>query len=324
MGEECAVCAWMETKRKTMKNIDKIRYMNCIKTAARRYLQARQFEECDTPILMPPNGELYNPTFQIEVGGRCRALADSPQRYKMQLFMEGITRYFQFAHCFRPGEAAVGDIAGGGTRAPEFMQLDVELGADSLDGLTAFAGGLLEHILGELGIKAEYTYMEGQECRLLYGDAMKPDLRRRADEVQIVFITHMSLTNGELVDSKELGCRIPAPCHHIFAQPSDIAGLAGMGATDQGADMARLREMTTESFDIVINGIEVGGGDLRIMDRALLERMMELFRVDKGLYQEHLRMLEGYTGPGEAGFALGMERLAMALTGADSISEVSF
>lgn len=125
--------------------------------------------------------------------------------------------------------------------------------------------------------------------------------------LSVVFIEQMPLTNGERTDNHGL-----IPCHHIFALPSD-----GIQSIKEEA----LINEVTESFDIVINGIEIGGGDLRIMNSELQQRMMDIFDVDKIKYSVYLKMLNSNTGKQGGGFAIGLERLVMVLSGCDDIHQ---
>ena len=80
-----------------------------------------------------------------------------------------------------------------------------------------------------------------------------------------------------------------------------------------------------QAYDIVLNGVELGGGSIRIHDRNLQERM---FRV-LGLSQEEIDEKFGflveafkYGAPPHGGLAYGLDRLVMLLTHQSSIREV--
>lgn len=272
-----------------------------IKESAIKLLIEYGFEEYDTPVLMPKGGENYNPTFDVMVGEIMASLADSPQIFKMLLNMTGYDKYYQFAHCFRPIEHESNQH----TRLCEFTQLDVEFRAETLSELVDFAEKLIHSIIVSIGRKAVIRRMNGIYCRRMYGDEMKPDIRTKSDEISVVIIENMPLTNGERTKDGGL-----IPCHHIFALPS-------AEIIDSAED--NLINLTSESFDIVINGIEVGGGDLRIKDRFVQESMMDIFDVDKSCYSQYLSILDDFGRYQGAGFAIGLERLVMALTGGENI-----
>ena len=273
---------------------------NQIKSAARNYFEGNEFVEIDTPVLAMKNGELYNPTFDVEVDGDYLSLVDSPQIYKMLLMYGGYDRYYQFAHCFRP----IAHEISNNTRICEFVQIDTEMKVNNLDTLINTAKSLLEEILFKLNKRAKFQVLDGITCRNLFGNEMKPDLRESEDEISIVIIKHMPLTNGELTAE-----HLIMPSHHIFAKPCEFK------------EDCNLMDITTESFDIVMNGIEIGGGDMRIMDVLMQELMMDKFAVDKEKYRFYLDELAEYKGEQIGGFALGLQRVVMALTGVENIRE---
>lgn len=273
---------------------------NRIRQSARRYLEQQGYTEFDTPVLSDPGGERYNPYFPVWIDGEELCLADSPQIYKMLLMMAGYERYFQFAHCFRP----IAHEDHKETRLCEFIQLDVELHVKNLYSLIQEALVLLEKICADAGRKVNVHYMDGFWCRENFGDEMKPDLRENPDEVSIVVIHHMPLTNGEQTLD-----HVRIPNHHIFAAPENF---------DQAEDLMNTK---TQSFDIVLNGIEIGGGDMRIMDNWQQEKMMEIFSVDKKRYCSYLEELAQYDGTPTGGFAIGLQRLVMALAKVSDIRD---
>jgi aspartyl-tRNA synthetase len=81
----------------------------------------------------------------------------------------------------------------------------------------------------------------------------------------------------------------------------------------------------SRSYDLVCNGWEIGGGSIRIHDRALQERVFEIL----GLSMEEARykfghMLEAfeYGAPPHGGTAMGADRTAALLVGSDDIRDV--
>ena len=269
--------------------------MMTVKRTARDLLFCKGFEEIDTPILMPRTGENYNQTFDIMLENNAAMLADSPQIYKMLLSKAGYEKNFRIAHCFR----AITHENNLHTRLSEFVQLDLELRNTDLHDMIRLAETLVSDICKELHKTVKTRHMQGLECRSLYGGEMSPDLRGSRDEISLVIVKNMPLTN----DGK-------APCHHIFAMPTtpDLIGTAD-----------KLTELTTESFDIIINGIEIGGGDMRINERKLQTKVMRLFNVDEELYTGYLKTLEKDDHSHRGGFAIGLERLVMALSGVENI-----
>lgn len=273
--------------------------MMTVKRAARDFLLRKGFEEIDTPILMPQTGEIYNETFDIMLEDNAAMLADSPQIYKMLLTKAGYEKYFQFAHCFR----AITNENNLHTRLSEFIQLDLELRNTEMNDMIQLAEILIAEICGALHKTVNIKHIQGLECRSIYGEEMCPDLRESKYEISLVFIKNMPLTN----DGK-------TPCHHIFAKPSDSDFI---GSED------KLTELTTESFDIILNGIEIGGGDMRINDSELQAKLMRIFNVDEKRYTSYLQILKENDRCHSGGFAIGLERLVMVLSGSENIRQVT-
>jgi aspartyl-tRNA synthetase len=105
--------------------------------------------------------------------------------------------------------------------------------------------------------------------------------------------------------------------HHPFTAPK--AGEAGaLWDSAPGECLAR-------AYDLVLNGIELGGGSIRIHQAALQARLFDLLKISPEEAQEKFGfLLEALKSgcPPHGGIALGLDRLIMLMSGADSIREV--
>ena len=106
--------------------------------------------------------------------------------------------------------------------------------------------------------------------------------------------------------------------HHPFTAPHEEDIRSGALYHDKGAVRAL-------AYDVVLNGLELGSGSIRIHQR---EVQTEIFR-SLGMSDEEARERFGfflealqYGTPPHGGIALGLDRIVMLLTGATSLREV--
>jgi aspartyl-tRNA synthetase len=132
------------------------------------------------------------------------------------------------------------------------------------------------------------------------------------DEEQFSFcwVTHFPLLQ---YDGKE---KRHVAIHHPFTAPldEDIPLLQ----TDPGA-------VRSKAYDLVLNGIEIGGGSIRIHDAGLQEQIFKLLQIGPEEAQEKfgflLNALE-YGAPPHGGIAFGLDRMVMLLLRLPSIRDV--
>ena len=104
--------------------------------------------------------------------------------------------------------------------------------------------------------------------------------------------------------------------HHPFTLPTEES------AHELEGDLSRVRAV---AYDIVLNGYELGGGSLRINQRAMQERMFAALGFSAEEAQEQFGFLleaMDYGFPPHGGLAIGLDRLVMILSGKDNIREV--
>ena len=104
--------------------------------------------------------------------------------------------------------------------------------------------------------------------------------------------------------------------HHPFTMPMEED--LPLIDTDPGAVRAK-------AYDIVLNGVELGGGSVRIHQDDIQEKMFDVIGISKESAEDKFGFLLTafkYGVPPHAGLAFGLDRLLMLMTGADSIRDV--
>ena len=89
-------------------------------------------------------------------------------------------------------------------------------------------------------------------------------------------------------------------------------------------DPSRWGDIRANAYDIVINGVEVGGGSIRIHDRTLQNKMFHtLGFTDEKAAEQFGFLMDAFTygAPPHAGLAFGFDRLCSLFGGADSIRD---
>ena len=105
--------------------------------------------------------------------------------------------------------------------------------------------------------------------------------------------------------------------HHPFTRPhpEDLALL-------EAGEFGKVRAV---AYDVVLNGVELGGGSIRIHEPALQARMFDVLGIGAEEQQVkfgHLLRAFSFGAPPHGGIALGLDRLIMLLCGAESIRDV--
>jgi aspartyl-tRNA synthetase len=150
--------------------------------ALRRFLDARGFQDIETPILTkatPEGARDYLVPSRVHAG-EFFALPQSPQLFKQLLMMAGMDRYYQIARCFRDEDLRA-------DRQPEFTQLDMEFAFITERDIQDFVEDMIRQVFKEVqGVELANPFprMTYAETMRRYGSD-KPDLRIDLELVDI-------------------------------------------------------------------------------------------------------------------------------------------
>jgi len=105
------------------------------------------------------------------------------------------------------------------------------------------------------------------------------------------------------------------PLHHPFTAPS----------CDAQALKDNPAEALSKAYDMVLNGVELGGGSIRIHDQDMQAVVFDVLGISEAEQQEKFGFLLDalqYGAPPHGGLAFGLDRLIMLMVGAESIRDV--
>ena len=171
-----------------------------------------------------------------------------------------------------------------------------------LDKANAKPGDLLLVLCG----KREKTQKQLCELRLEMGSRLG---LRKKDEYQCLWVVDFPLLEFD----EELNRYFAM--HHPFTspKPEDVS----LMDTDPGAVRAN-------AYDLVINGVEIGGGSIRIFDSQLQKKMFQLLGFTDEQAQAQFGFLMNafkYGAPPHGGIAFGLDRFVSIFAGLDSIRD---
>ncbi|MDT8390984.1 MAG: aspartate--tRNA ligase [Lentisphaeria bacterium] len=144
---------------------------------------------------------------------------------------------------------------------------------------------------------------------------LRCDIAAAADMTPENMFTFLWVVEFPLLDYDEDEKRFVS-VHHPFTSP--LAADADKLTTSPG-------EVRAQAYDVVLNGMELGGGSIRIHDPDVQRRMFSVLGISpaeaRGQFG-HLLDALAFGAPPHGGVALGFDRLAMLLAGASSIRDV--
>lgn len=278
----------------------------------REYYHQNGFTEVETPYITkgtPEGAREYIVPARLH-HGQFYVLPQSPQQFKQLLMVAGLERYFQIARCFRDEDPR-------GDRQPEFTQLDIEMSFSDQEEIMSLYEECLIKIVRKLYPKKKINKIPFP--KISYKDAMekfgndKPDLRKdKNDPNELAFEWVIDWPLFEKSESEKKLVSV----HHPFTRPrnGDIKLLDKDPLKVQGI-----------IHDIVLNGVEIGGGSVRIHERDLQNKVFKILGLSEKEIEDrfgHMLQAFNFGAPPHGGIAPGIDRLVMILQNEPSIREV--
>ncbi len=145
------------------------------------------------------------------------------------------------------------------------------------------------------------------EMQGLHGNARPPG----SPDWNFLWVTNFPLFERSAEDNKLNAM------HHPFTRPK---------AEDMSLfEAKKFREVRAEAYDVVLNGVEIGGGSMRIYEPELQEKMFEALGIGSEAQESefgHLLRAFRLGTPPHGGIAFGLDRLVMLICGEQSIRDV--
>jgi aspartyl-tRNA synthetase len=279
---------------------------------ARQFLFKKGFLEIETPILSAPTPE-GSRDFVVPSRlspGNFFALPQSPQQYKQLLMVAGFEKYFQIARCFRDEDLRA-------DRGFEHTQIDLEMSFVEQKDVMALDEELITSVVESMGYKIKQkpfpivTYQESMEK---FG-ADKFDTRTDEDKknglLAYAWVKDFPFFEKDKEDNWTF-------THNPFsmAKPEHLDWLVNGENIDK---------ILTTQYDLVCNGVEVGGGSVRAHKSDMLEAVFKIMNYSRDDIQKqfgHMLQAMKFGAPPHGGIAHGIERNLMTLLDEDYLREV--
>ncbi|NLN97808.1 MAG: aspartate--tRNA ligase [Eubacteriaceae bacterium] len=237
----------------------------------------------------------------VSKGGKVRAI--NAKGAQGQLSNRALKKLESFAKIYKAKGLAWIDVTDGETKSPILKFISEEEKTAIIERMSAESGDLI-FIVADTD---EIVCTALGQLRLELADQLELDL---GDDFKFLWVVDFPLLEYD----KESG-RFTA-MHHPFTSPleKDLPLLE----TDPKAVHA-------DAYDVVVNGVELGGGSIRIHNQDIQERMFKALGFStESAWNQFGFLLEAlkYGTPPHGGIAFGFDRLIMMLMGIDNIRDV--
>jgi nondiscriminating aspartyl-tRNA synthetase len=275
--------------------------------AIRDFLFEKGFLEVHTPRIIASATEGGAALFKVDYFGEKAFLAQSPQLYKEQLVMS-LEKVFEVGPFFRAEESHTR------RHLSEFVSVDIEEAFVDAKGVMKLLEQVIHHACkavneecaSELALLKHKVAVPPVPFKRLTYDEMLRDLKKEGVEVPWGedIPTEAFRVLGKLYPHFYFITDWPTHSKAFYIKPRD--------------DKPEL----CEGFDLMWRWIELVSGGTRIADKELLVTRLKEQGLNPDAFKYHLQAFD-YGMPPHAGWAIGLERLTMILTGKKNIREVT-
>jgi aspartyl-tRNA synthetase len=289
------------------KNIAVFKIQHTAVEAIRDFLFEKGFIEVHTPRIIASATEGGAALFPVDYFGRKAFLAQSPQLYKEQLVMS-LEKVFEVGPFFRAEESH--------TRfhTSEFVSIDIEEAFANAEDVMQLLERLMQHI-----------------CKVV-NEKCKKELALLKHKIEVPTVPFKRLTYNEVLNELKSegvnlpwGEDIPTPALRTLGKIHPYFYFIIDWPTHSKAFYIKPRDdkpEICEGFDLMWRWLELVSGGTRIADKELLVKRLKEKGLNPEAFQYHLQAFD-FGMPPHAGWAIGLERLTMMLTGKRNIREVT-
>jgi nondiscriminating aspartyl-tRNA synthetase len=275
--------------------------------AIRHFLFEKGFLEVHTPRIIASATEGGAALFSIDYFDRKAFLAQSPQLYKEELVMS-LEKVFEIGPFFRAEESHTR------RHLSEFVSLDIEEAFATAEDVMQTLEQLMYHVCKAVNEKCQ---RELQALKYTVKVPSLPFKRLTYDEI----LEELKQENMEIPWGED----IPTPAFRTIGKIHPYFYFIVNWPTKSKAFYIRPRDDNpeiSEGFDLMWRWIELVSGGTRIASKELLIKRLKEKGLNPESFKHHLEAFD-FGMPPHAGWAIGLERLTMMLTGKKNIREVT-
>jgi aspartyl-tRNA synthetase len=289
------------------RNIAIFKIQHAATEAIRSFLFERGFLEVHTPRIIASATEGGAALFSIDFFDRKAFLAQSPQLYKEELVMS-LEKVFEIGPFFRA------EMSHTRRHLSEFTSIDIEEAFADAEDVMQILEQLMQHTCRSVAEKCQ------KELTALKYNLKVPELPFK----RITYSEILEELKHEGIDIK-WGEDIPTPAFRSVGKLHPNFYFIIDWPTEAKAFYIKPRDdkpVISEGFDLMWRWIELVSGGTRIASKELLIKRLREKGLNPESFKHHLQAFD-YGMPPHAGWAIGLERLTMVLTGKKNIRETT-